>query len=159
MDDLMMNVFIHPYRSPITGPISVCLPELLNLNDLCFCVYCFVNVIFCSSAACSILCIFLQFCFIYHCRLLYCSLIQCCLLCPGRRSTSPSTRPRSSGTRRSSSGWGRGCSSGSSVWIRRPSEPSWWWWRRRRSPTKRKVNVQTDYSVAGFSADENLVLN
>lgn len=36
----MMNVFIHPYRSPITGPISVCLPELLNLNDLCFCVYC-----------------------------------------------------------------------------------------------------------------------
>lgn len=64
----MMNVFIHPYRSPITGPISVCLPELLNLNDLCFCVYCFVNVIFCSSAACSILCIFLQFCFIYHCR-------------------------------------------------------------------------------------------
>lgn len=153
----MMNVFIHPYRSPITGPISVCLPELLNLNDLCFCVYCFVNVIFCSSAACSILCIFLQFSFIYHCRLLYCSLIQCCLLCPGRRSTSPSTRPRSSGTRRSSSGWGHGCSSGSSVWIRRPSEPSWWWWRR--SPTKRKVNVQTDYSVAGFSADENLVLN
>lgn len=51
----MMNVFIHPYRSPITGPISVCLPELLNLNDLCFCVYCFVNVIFCSSAARSIL--------------------------------------------------------------------------------------------------------
>lgn len=155
----MMNVFIHPYRSPITGPISVCLPELLNLNDLCFCVYCFVNVIFCSSAACSILCIFLQFCFIYHCRLLYCSLFKCCMLCPGRRSISPSTRPRSSGTRRSSSGWGHGCSSGSSVWIRRPSEPSWWWWRRRRSPTKRKVNVQTDYSVAGFSADENLVLD